>query len=422
MKCQFPIIKSLIIAGGLAYCAVSIYASEFFELSPIRYSKSTPDNAVSNLATKTFKRTAGYSTDLAFLKTVLKELNISEDTQLLVFSKTSVQKRRIFPRYPRALYFSDSTYVGYVPGGSIEVITHDPKLGLVFYMLSPESGEEKHGITVERKASCLSCHVSSRTKGVPGLFARSLFTDEEGEINFKKNSFDVDDQTPLSERWGGWYVTGNWSGISHLGNDRNGESKLQKLEDVKDRIEASRYLKDTSDIAALLVFEHQCRMHTLFVEAKFQYERSLHLETAIHMGAKVNPEESTSLKTANNVADGLVEGLLFCDEATIGGDGIEGNKEFETAFIAKAKVSKSGKHLRKLRLYGRLFKYRCSYMIHSEAFEALPEIVKKLTFQKLHAVLTAETAPEKFEHLKGREKATILEILGDTTAIKKYVK
>ncbi len=422
MKHQFSISKSLLAIGCITYCGLSIAASEFFELGPIHYSDSKPDNAVTDLADKTFKRTAGYSTDLAFLKTVLKELNVSEDTQLLVFSKTSAQRKRIFPRYPRALYYSDSTYVGYVPGGPLEIITHDPKLGLVFYLLSPENGEEEHGVEVQRKGSCLSCHVSTRTKGVPGLFARSLYTDDDGEIDFKKNNFDVNDETSLTKRWGGWYVTGNWSGISHLGNDPNGESTLKKLENVRDRVETSRYPRDTSDIASLLVFEHQCKMHTLFVEAKFQYERSLHLENAIHMAAKVKQEESSSYRIANNAADTLVKALLFCNEANISGDGIEGNKAFEAAFISKARVSKSGKHLRKLRLYGRLFKYRCSYMIHSEAFDALPKIVKKLTFHKLHTILTTENILADFQHLKSREKTAILEILKETTPINEYLK
>lgn len=120
------------------------------------------------------------------------------------------------------------------------------------------------------------------------------------------------------------------------------------------------------------------------------------------------------------MAEEVVQGLLFCNEAPIAGDGVAGDKAFEEAFTARAKVSKSGKHLRKLRLYGRLFKYRCSYMIHSEAFASLPELVKKLTYQRLSTILSAKTAPEGYEHLKKREKKTILEILRETTPIEKY--
>ena len=411
----------LLILGVFSLCGVFISAVEFFELGPIDYSKSKPDNKVSQLEKKKFDAVDGIYTDIDFLKHVLEELDVSEDTQLLVYSKTSEQKRRIFPRYPRALYFSDSCYVGYIPGGSVEVIAHDPELGLVFYLVEPDNSNDETGYRVTRKVSCLSCHVSSRTRGVPGLFARSVSTDDKGEADLKRDSFDVDDTTPLKHRWGGWYVTGNWGGITHKGNDFYGESSLEKLKGMQGRIEASRYLKDTSDIVALMVFEHQCKMHTILVESKFQYLRAKYLENALRMIGEVKDGDSSAFRSAKSHAEEIVEGLLFCGEAEIEGHGIEGDVEFSKEFTAQAKLSKSGKHLRKFRLYGRLFKYRCSYMIHSEAFAALPEVVKKLTFQRLHTVLTAAEAPEKYQHLKKKEKRTILEIIEETTPIKQYL-
>ncbi|MFT5906518.1 MAG: hypothetical protein ACI9E1_002128 [Cryomorphaceae bacterium] len=421
--------KWLLLLGVFSCFGVCLYAVDFFELGPIHYSESNPNNAASELTKKQFKPKDNAYNDLDFLKSVLKELNVPEESQLLVYSKTSLQKKRIFPRYPRALYFSDSTYVGYVPGGDVEVITHDPKLGLVFYLINPEKANPdkagsnpKFGYKVKRRKDCLSCHVSSRTRGVPGLFARSVVTDDQGEMDNKQASHFVDDETPLEHRWGGWYVTGNWSGISHMGNDFNGESKLEKLDSLKGRIEVSRYLKDTSDIAALLVLEHQCKIHTILVESKMQYQRSIHLENALRLIGSIDEKNSSSMRIAKRSAEEVVESLLFCNEAKIEGFGIEGNNEFEEAFIAQAKLSKAGKHLRKFRLYGRLFKYRCSYMIHSEAFLALPEVIKKLTFQRIHEILTAETAPKGYEHLKRKEKGTILEILLDTTAINDHLK
>ena len=425
-------LKWLLLLGVFSCFGLSLYAVDFFELGPIHYSETKPENAVSDLTKREFKPESGARgayTDLDFLKSVLKELKISQDTQLLVFSKTSVQKKRIFPRYPRALYFNDSTYVGYVPGGKVEVITHDPKLGLVFYMINPndanpnsDSGETSRlGYHVERRKDCLSCHVTTKTHDVPGLFIRSVVTDDEGEVDFKSESYFVDDQTPLEHRWGGWYVTGNWSGISHMGNDFAGESKLEKLESVRDRIEVSRYLKDTSDIAALMVMEHQCKIHTLFVEAKMQYQRAKHLEDALRLTGALDEKNSSAMRNARRSAEEVVKALLFFDEEKIEGNGIEGGEAFEKAFVAQAKRSKSGKHLRKFRLYGRLFKYRCSYMIHSEAFLAMPELIQKLIFQRLNEILTAEVAPKGYEYLKTREKKTILEILQDTTAINEHI-
>jgi hypothetical protein len=410
------------IFSGVILC---LRAVDFFELGPIYYSDSEPENLVTRLAEKEYKSDGHASNDLDFLKSILDELKVPVDSQVLVYSKTSLQKKGIFPRYPRALYFSDSTYVGYVPGGDVEVITHDPKLGLVFYLISlsqvnPDKASEnpRYGYDVKRRTDCLSCHVSSVTRDVPGLFIRSVATDDQGEVDFSKESHFVDDESPIKDRWGGWYVTGNWSGLSHKGNDFQGKSGLEKLDHLKDRIESSRYLKSTSDIAALMVLEHQCKIHTLLVEAKMQYQRALHLENALKESGSIDEKESSASSLIEHLTEQLVQAILFCDEAKIEGDGIQGNKEFEAVFIARAKVSKSGKNLRKFRLYGRLFKYRCSYMIHSEAFLALPEPLQKSVHKRIHEILTSEKSLEGYEHLKSNEKEVILEILMETTRMK----
>ena len=51
-----------------------------------------------------------------YLRDLLVQLDIDPDSQSLVFSKTSFQPRRIDPKHPRAIYFNDSTYVGWVQG------------------------------------------------------------------------------------------------------------------------------------------------------------------------------------------------------------------------------------------------------------------------------------------------------------------
>lgn len=308
--------------SGVVMC---LRAVDFFELGPIHYSESEPENAITELAKKEYKPKGHVSNDLNFLNSILDELKVPVESQVLVYSKTSLQKKGIFPKYPRALYFSDSTYVGYVLGGDVEVITHDPKLGLVFYLIkmdqvNPDKAGENptYGYHVTRRKDCLSCHVSSVTRDVPGLFIRSVATDDQGEVDFKYESHFVDDETPIEDRWGGWYVTGNWKGTTHKGNDFLGQSGLEKLDSLKDKIESARYLKDTSDIAALMVLEHQCKIHTLLVEAKMQYERSLHLENALRETGAIDDDsgkESSSTRLARHLTEKLVRALLFSDEA-----------------------------------------------------------------------------------------------------------
>ena len=62
-----------------------------------------------------------------------RALDIPESSQTLVFSKTSFQRDRIAPRDPRAVYFNDDVYIGWVQGGEVvEVSAVDPRKGRSF--------------------------------------------------------------------------------------------------------------------------------------------------------------------------------------------------------------------------------------------------------------------------------------------------
>src|SRR6516164_690428 len=48
-----------------------------------------------------------FAPNRGYLTALLKELDINIDSQVLVFSKTSIQTTHISPRTPRAIYFND---------------------------------------------------------------------------------------------------------------------------------------------------------------------------------------------------------------------------------------------------------------------------------------------------------------------------
>jgi len=392
-----------------------------FEQSPIRYSKTAAKNVVTRLQAKLKTEKPSFVSTKELLKYVLKELKVPIASQVLVFSKTSLQKDLIHGNYPRALYFSDSVYVGYVQGGAIELMVHDPKLGVVFYTLK-SAGKVKLPV-IKRDDSCVRCHASGRTHDIPGVFIRSVFSDETGEVNFKKGSFDVTDETPFSQRWGGWYVTGEWAGNGHMGNafGELGKREAGSLPSLKGFINTKPYLRETSDVVALSILEHQAKLHNALIAAKMNYERMWYFQKALDENARMEDRKSSAWKLADNAAKHLVEALLFTYEAELHGDGIEGNEEFAKAFLKAAKVNADGRSLRQLRLYGRLFKYRCSYMIHSPAFDCLPELVKQRVFSYLQDALNKEDMHEQAKHLGKREREQIWGILLETTEIKKYL-
>lgn len=387
--------------------------ADYWDLPPIRYSDTRAEDSLSRLAADLAsgaKRVEGES-PLERLRFVLRELDVPEESQVMVFSKTSHQNALIHPKNPRALYFSEEAYVGYVPGGAIEAVVVDPRLGPVFYLIEPGGPQ---GLKIERDLSnCMSCHGTARTENVPGMQVRSVYPNADGHPLLSMGTSHVNHDTPLAERWGGYYVTGR-SSLPHLGNrtyeeDGPDEPLPSDLPDLREKIDVSKYPQPTSDIVALMVLEHQCRMHNLLTAASLQYQR------AHFLGRALDPSADPDLGSAGRVADGsaerIVACLLFKDEVDPG-DGIEGGEAFQKAFTARFPRTKAGDSLADFKLYGRLFKNRCSYMIYSRSFQDLPPRVKQAVLARLKAVLAGEDAA--YDWLKASERKRIGEILAET--------
>ncbi len=377
-------------------------AQEMWELPPILYSKTAATDPVAKLVASGGSLPEGSEQDV--LRFLLRLLEIPESSQILVYSKTSAQNYFISPRTPRAIHFNENAYVGHVLGGGFELIVHDDHLGSVFYFIEPEPRSGK--LEIQRNTtSCLNCHATRRTELVPGLTVRSVPTDADGNLLLTLGSTRTDHRTPLPKRWAGYYVTGG-SALPHLGNRtftlEGGLMADQPQENVKSvsgRIDASRYLSDTSDIVALMVLEHQCLMHNLLINASMEFRRASWL----------GGQQTESL--AETKARGIVDVMLFKDEAPMGDGGVDGSAAYQNAFTARFPKTNAGDSLADFHLGNRLFKNRCSYMIHSKAFTTLPAPVKQAVFRELgHRLSTGDDCgwiPEG-------ERRRILEILHET--------
>ncbi len=390
----------------------ALAGSDYWELPPIRYSDTAAANTLTELAADLASgaRKVTGTTGLERLKFVLDELRVPEESQVLVFSKTSHQNSLIRPSNPRSLYFSENTYVGYVPGGDIEAIIQDPLLGPVYYLIEADSDG---GLEIERDFStCISCHATSSTEHVPGLLIRSVFPDENGRPLLAMGTRLVDHESPVRERWGGYYVTGR-SSLPHLGNRTYDENETAEpmpsdLLDLENTIDITRYPRPTSDIVALLVLEHQCRMHNLFTAASMQYRRSIFLSRLLDPAAA---DSGSAGQVAHSMASKIVDCLFFKNEADLG-EGIEGGEDFQKSFETRFPKSKDGHSLADFKLYGRIFKHRCSYMVYSEAFQNLPLEMKSLVLKKMHSALTGNDPA--YDWLKASEKSRIRAILAST--------
>ena len=188
-----------------------------FDEETIAYGKTADDGAVARLQKRIDGGEVSLKPDARFgyLLPVLKALGVPRASQMLVFSKTSFQRDRIGPSTPRALYYNDGVYIGYVAGAPLlEVASVDPKLGAVFYTLEQKESARPRFV---RTDGCTECHASAKTMGVPGLLARSFQTDENGMVDLLTGVDSVNHRTPLADRWGGWYVTGTHGAQVHRG-------------------------------------------------------------------------------------------------------------------------------------------------------------------------------------------------------------
>lgn len=411
----------------VALAAISVVpmlaAREFFERDPIHYSDASSNDPMARLARdwERGENPIAATEPLEFLRKLLAELDVPEASQVLVFSQTSHQNRLISPRTPRALYFSDDVYVGYVHGGAIEVIACDPVLGPVFYLVEMPGRERR--ARVSRETSCLSCHANSRTESVPGMLVRSVVPDADGLPILRVGSHLTTHASPLEERWGGWYVTGTHQGVRHMGNvtARKDDPRLDteagaNWTTLEGRIDTSRYLRPTSDIVALMVLEHQCRMHNLITKAGMEYRRARWLLKSLRPDADEDETDSSAHRVAASTAEDIVREMLFVDEAEPGPEGVEGDRAFQRAFARNAPASESGRSLKDFRLYGRIFKHRCSYMIYSDAFASLPGKIRGLVYARLRDILLHRGGGETFADLADPQRRKIAAILDDTHA------
>ena len=339
-----------------------------------------------------------------YLRGLLAALDIPIESQVAVFSGTSLQARIVNARNPRTIFFNDSTAVGWMAGGLIEVASLDPRQGAIFYLLPQQPTPPLRQLA--RDTRCLGCHYSIATLGVPGFLVRSIPSSPNGMILPWLGNYTTDHRSPLPERWGGWYVTGR--GGKHLGNAPIADRTLQDIRidesnlnvtTLADRFDTGAYLSPHSDIVALLVFDHQMRM--------------MNLLTRLGWEARIFADDGRSASsTMNAVVSEVVDYMLFVDEAPL--DGVRGTSGFAERFATQGPRDGRGRSLRDLDLEKRLFRYPCSYMIYSEAFGALPDSIRNDVYERLWQVLSGNDSSAKYATLSPADRQAIIEILRET--------
>ena len=355
-----------------------------------------------------------YEPRQGYLRSLLKQLKIDPSSQVLVFSKGSLQADFISPKTPRALYFNEHTYVGWIPGAPlIEIMTVHPKYGSYFYTLPNRSSD---GQTFKRETTeCFRCHGGRGTDQIPALLARSEATGPSGYARPFDRTHIVTPELPLKNRWGGWYVTGSHGSQRHMGNEiaeGTDEKHFTDVEkganvlDLRKYVDVKPYLTPHSDIVALMVMEQQMDVQNTLSRTATRV-RTLLRRAGLTEDGLPDGEVRATIRRA---CEPLVEALLCRGEVALTSP-IKGTSGFAVMYEGSAPRDTKGRSLSQLDLKTRLLKHPCSPLIYSASFDALPTAAKRETLTRMVEILSGLN---EYDHLTAADRASLLEILRET--------
>jgi hypothetical protein len=150
-----------------------------------------------------------------------------------------------------------------------------------------------------------------------------------------------------------------------------------------------------------MVLEHQAYMTNLIT--RLGWEARL---AAAEGKAPDNPR-------LQQAAADLVDYMLFVYEVPLP-NRIHGSSTFAEKFASAGPADGKGRSLRQLDLEHRLMRYPCSYLIYSDAFNALPDSAKRLVYRRLWMVLSAQDKNQRYAQLSAADRQAIVEILRET--------
>jgi len=369
--------------------------------------------AIANLQRKIDNGTAKIEFDetLGYLRSLLKTLDIPVSSQSLVFGKNSAQLFLISPQSPRALYFNDNVYVGYVQGGPhLELASVDPVTGPVFYTLD-QVKLEKPKFTLQ-PTDCFACHDTfDSDRPISRLLMLSILADPTG-VALNRSAVVTNDKSPFAERWGGWYVSGSYGSLRHMGNrfvrespeslgtireysKRANLSEGANITDLTKRFDTKAYPAPDSDVVALMVLGHQTHVHNLITVASTNLRK--------------NPTE----EEIKDNCERLLAAMLFSEAVPLT-EPVTGTTSFASEFSARGPRDSHGRSLHQLDLKTRLLRYPLSYLIYSDSFDALPQPAKSYVYRRLWEVLSGKDTTPAFQHLSQDDRKAVMEILQET--------
>jgi hypothetical protein len=153
-----------------------------------------------------------------------------------------------------------------------------------------------------------------------------------------------------------------------------------------------------------MVFEHQMHLMNLFTRLGWQARQAQH---------PVGQSKLVGQSYLRKTTDALVDYILFVNEAPLA-NAIHGTSGFAEKFSAEGPHDNHGRSLRQLDLERRLMRYPCSYMIYSQAFDALPVEARNTVYQRMWQILSGKDKSPRYARLSLADRQAVVEILRET--------
>ncbi len=337
-----------------------------------------------------------------YLPALLRELKIPVESQLLLYASASPHRSHINAERPRAIYFNDDVSVAWHPGSVLlEFAAQDSHKGTTFYTLTNRA-DAKPAFHRSSSQVCLGCH--GPTNGhwmgahVPGHLNPSAISDLK--VNPRLITTALSHFIPLEERWNNWYVTGLSPQQAHRGNRSTeklrrempeGAKQSRYVTDLAADFDTTRYVTDTSDAVAHLIFDHQ--MFGLNLLTRLSHEHQLDVRSKTEQLA--------------------VAYLLLANEAPLEHP-VDGKSVYAEWYRRRGPKDDQGRSLYELDLETRLFRHRVSPLVHSRMMQNLPPELKQRLFERLNEVLSGREELAKPYTLPEGDRAETLAVLRAT--------
>ena len=184
---------------------------------------------------------------------------------------------------------------------------------------------------------------------------------------------------------------------------------------IASRVDTDRYLTQHSDPVAHLVLAHQTAGHNYIARVSYEARTALYMQASMNKSLK-EPDGTLSESTERRLdraAEILLRYFLFTDEAKLPSP-IRGTSAFAAEFAKSGAKDRQGRGLREFDLDTRTFRYPLSFLIYSEAFDALPEIILRRFYARLDRVLLGRDTTGMSAALSEKQRIAIREILLET--------